>query len=444
MFDKLFELAKKRNIESLELYVYEKEEIEFGLFHGEIDKYNVASLKTVSARGIYKGQMGYTTSEKFTPGMEKSIVDSLIKNASMISSKEENVIYPGDEHYEDVCVYNEELAKVPLHEKISRLKELEKKCFEVDSRICEVGDCEYSEVTTKSTIVNSKGLSLERKNNYFVVYVSPITKDEAGDAKDGAAIVISNNFDDFNVETMAQKACKEALSKVGSGPVKSGKYKVVLQNKIMTSLLGLVISSASAERVQKGQSMFADKLGKAVASNIVNIVEDPLLEGGLQSTSFDDEGVATYKKNIIENGVLTTFLYNLKTAKKAGVKSTGNGYKAGVSSPVGTSVVNAYLQPGSDSFEELLQKVGNGLLITELAGMHSGLDPISGNFSLQARGFVIENGTKGAPVSLITVAGNLFTLLNQIQSIGSDLDYYFNPSIKSPSVVVEELVVAGK
>ena len=105
MFDKLFELAKKRNIESLELYVYEKEEIEFGLFHGEIDKYNVASLKTVSARGIYKGQMGYTTSEKFTPGMEKSIVNSLIKNASMISSKEENVIYPGDEHYEEVCVY---------------------------------------------------------------------------------------------------------------------------------------------------------------------------------------------------------------------------------------------------------------------------------------------------------------------------------------------------
>ena len=444
MFDKLFELAKKRNIEALELYVYEKEEIEFGLFHGEIDKYNVANLKTVSARGIYNGQMGYASSEKFTPGMEKSIVDSIIKNASAISSKEESVIYPGDEHYEEVCVYNEELAKIPLQEKIARLKALEKKCFEVDPRICEVGDCEYSEVTTKSTIINSKGLNLERKNNYFVVYVSPITKDESGDAKDGAAIVISNKFEDFDVEKMAAKACKEALSKIGSAPVKSGKYKVVLQNKIMTSLLGIVISSASAERVQKGQSMFADKLGKAVASDIVNIVEDPLLEGGLQSTSFDDEGVATYKKNIVENGVLKTFLHNLKTAKKAGVKSTGNGHKPGVSAPVGISVVNTYLQPGNDSFEELLQKVGDGLLITDLQGMHSGLDPISGNFSLQARGFVIENGTKGAPVSLITVAGNLFTLLNQIQSIGSDLDYYFNPSIKSPSVVVEELVVAGK
>ena len=444
MFDKLFELAKKRNIEALELYVYEKEEIEFGLFHGEIDKYNVANLKTVSARGIYNGQMGYASSEKFTPGMEKSIVDSIIKNASAISSKEESVIYPGDEHYEEVCVYNEELAKIPLQEKIARLKALEKKCFEVDPRICEVGDCEYGEVTTKSTIINSKGLNLERKNNHFVVYVSPITKDESGDAKDGAAIVISNKFEDFDVEKMAAKACKEALSKIGSAPVKSGKYKVVLQNKIMTSLLGLVISSASAERVQKGQSMFADKLGKAVASDIVNIVEDPLLEGGLQSTSFDDEGVATYKKNIVENGVLKTFLHNLKTAKKAGVKSTGNGHKPGVSAPVGISVVNAYLQPGNDSFEELLQKVGDGLLITDLQGMHSGLDPISGNFSLQARGFVIENGTKGAPVSLITVAGNLFTLLNQIQSIGSDLDYYFNPSIKSPSVVVEELVVAGK
>lgn len=444
MFEKLFELAKKRNIDSLELYVYEKEELEFGLFHGEIDKYNVSSLKTVSARGIYKGQMGYASSEKFTPGMEKALVDNLIKNASMISSKDESVIYPGDEHYEEVCVYNEELANVPLQEKIARLKALEKKCYEISDRICEVGGCEYSEVTTTSTIVNSLGLKLERKNNYYVVYVSPITKDEAGDAKDGIGVVISNNFEDFVVEDIANKAVKDALSKVGAAPIDSGKYKVVLENKVMTSLLGLVISSAFAERVQKGQSMLATKLGQPIASELVTIVEDPLLKGGLESTSFDDEGVATYKKNIVEKGVLKTFLYNLKTAKKAGVKSTGNGYKPGVSAPVSTSVVNVYLEPGEDSFEDLLQKVGNGLLITSLQGMHSGLDPISGNFSLQAKGFVIENGVKGAPVSLITVAGNLFTLLNQIECVGSDLDYYFNPSIKSPSVIVKELIIAGK
>ena len=444
MFGKLFELAKKRNIEQLEIYVYEKEELEIGLFHGEIDTYNVANLKTVSARGIYNGQMGYATSEKFSPGMEKSLIDSIIKNASMISSKEENVIYPGDESYEEVCVFNEELAKVPMHEKITRLKELEKKCFELDSRICEVGECQYGETTTTSTIINSLGLKLERKNNHFVVYVSAITKDEQGDAKDGSGVVVSNNFADFDVQKVAEKAVKNALSKVGSGPVKSGKYKVVLQNKVMTSLLGIILSSAYAERVQKGRSLLAGKLNEKVASDIVNIIEDPLLKGGLESTSFDDEGVATYKKNIIENGVLKTYLYNLKTAKKDGVKSTGNGYKPGISAPISTSVVNAYLQPGSESFEELLQKVGNGLLITDLQGMHSGLDPISGNFSLQAKGFVIENGLQGAPVSLITVAGNLFSLLNQIQSIGSDLDYYFNPSIKSPSVIVEELVVAGK
>ena len=158
MFGKLFELAKKRNIEQLEIYVYEKEELEIGLFHGEIDTYNVANLKTVSARGIYNGQMGYATSEKFAPGMEKSLIDSIIKNASMISSKEENVIYPGDESYEEVCVFNEELVKVPMHEKITRLKELEKKCFELDSRICEVGECQYGETTTTSTIINSLGL----------------------------------------------------------------------------------------------------------------------------------------------------------------------------------------------------------------------------------------------------------------------------------------------
>lgn len=444
MFEKLFELAKKKNIESLEIYVYDKEEIEISLFHGEIDTYNVSSLKTISARGIYKGQMGYASSEKFGAGMEKHLVDSIIKNAFIISAKEESVIYPGDEFYAEIHNDGDDLSKIPMSDKIAKLKELEKRCKELDSRITEVGGCEYNEVNTTSTIINSLGLNLSRKNGYFVAYVSPIARQENGDARDGRAIAISNHYKDFDVEKLAKNAVTDALSKIGAAPIESGKYKVVLQNKMMANLLGVIIGSTFAERVQKGQSMFATKLNQPVANALVSVVEDPLLKGGLESTSFDDEGVATYKKNIIEKGVLKTFLYNLKTAKKAGVKSTGNGYKPGATAAVGTGYVNAYLEPGETSFEDMLKQVGNGLLITELQGMHSGLDSISGNFSLQAKGFVIRNGEKAEPVSLITVAGNLFSMLNEIECVGNDLDYNFNPSIKAPSVIVKELVVAGK
>ena len=211
----------------------------------------------------------------------------------------------------------------------------------------------------------------------------------------------------------------------------------------MVSILSTFAGVFSGDAVQKGLSLLKGKEGEIIASKQVTLLDDPHLENGLASVPFDDEGVATKKKDIIHEGKLMTLLHNLKTANKGNTKSTGNGFKNSYASPVGVSPTNLYIQKGEKSFEELLKDVGEGLLITEFAGLHSGANSITGDFSLAAKGFYIKDGKKDYPVEQITVAGNFFDLLKNIEEVGSDLKFPMS-SIGSPSVKITELSIAGK
>ena len=163
----------------------------------------------------------------------------------------------------------------------------------------------------------------------------------------------------------------------------------------------------------------------------------------MASTPFDDEGVATFKKELVSNGTLKTLLHNLKTANKDKVKSTGNGFKASYSSPVSVEPTNLYIKKGDLSLESLMENINEGIVITDFAGLHSGANSITGDFSLAAKGFYIKDGKREYPVEQITVAGNFFDLLKNIKLIGNDLKFPIS-SIGSPSVIVEGLSIAGK
>ena len=167
------------------------------------------------------------------------------------------------------------------------------------------------------------------------------------------------------------------------------------------------------------------------------------MDDGLASAPFDDEGVATFKKEIVSKGILNTLLHNLKTANKANLKTTGNGFKSSYSSPVSVEPTNFYIEKGMKTLEELMNELDEGVIITDFAGLHSGANSITGDFSLASKGFYIKDGRKIYPIDQITVAGNFFELLKNIKDIGNDLNFPIS-SIGSPSVVVEGLSIAGK
>ena len=282
-------------------------------------------------------------------------------------------------------------------------------------------------------------MKLQQKSNYFV-YIGAAVAKEGEQVKSGWEIFLDNDFSKFDVKKLAKEVADATVGQLGGEPCESATYKAVLSPDVVTSFLTAYISSADAEEVQKQSSFFIGKLHEKVASNKVT-VEDRPLQRNVFSRWFDDEGVATFNKPIIKNGKLETYLYNLTTAAKDGVESTANGYRSGGS--MGTAPAFLVMKPGKKSQEELFKEVGEGVYITDISGIHAGLNPQSGNFSLQSTGFLIKNGKKDRPLDIITVSGNLMELFKDVIEVGSD-SKVAPSAVSCPSVLIKKLVVSGK
>lgn len=440
--DKLFQEAKNNEFDEYEVYYVDRESLSINVYNEEVEKYNLTTSYGLSFRGKINGKIGYS----YTEILDEYAIEMLVKNAkeSALTIENEDIqfIYEGDKEYSAVNTYYKTLENIPADKLIELALNMEKESKTLDNRVVSFGGCGIGYNKAKYGIINSKGLNLENKSNLLSAYVVPIIKNQE-DMHDGMGYIIATSLDEVNPKILAQDGVNEALSRIGGKSIPSGKYNTIINNEAMVSLLSTFAGVFSGDAAQKGLSLLKGKEGEIIANKKVTLLDNPHLENGIASVSFDDEGVATKKKDIIHEGKLITLLHNLKTAHKGNTKSTGNGFKNSYASPVGVSPTNLYLQKGEKSFNDLLEEIEEGLLITEFAGLHSGANSITGDFSLAAKGFYIKEGKKEYPVEQITVAGNFFDLLKNIEEIGSDLKFPMS-SVGSPSVKVNGLSIAGK
>jgi PmbA protein len=213
------------------------------------------------------------------------------------------------------------------------------------------------------------------------------------------------------------------------------KSPVILDNSVATEFLGIFSSLLSSESVQKGKSLLAHRQGEEVVNPLVSIVDDGLMEHKLGSRPFDDEGVPTSRKYLIKNGVLQGFLYNVYTAKKDGVMSTGNAVRGAFSGLPTVGPTNLYIpaSPSSSDPEDLCRVMDRGLYITDAMGIHTA-NPISGEFSIGVSGLWIDGGVVKHPVKEAVISGNILDLFRRVSSVGSDLRFYGN--VGSPSLLI--------
>ena len=438
----LFEKALNEGFENCEVYYTDGENISITVYEGEVEKYNIDKSFGLSFRGMLNGKMGYS----YTEILDDKAIDMLIKSAkeaaSCIESNDIQFIYEGDENYSEVKTYSEKLENIDASKLIDIALELEKETKGYSDKVINLNACKISYSSSKNGIYNTKGLELNNKGNLLISYVIPIVE-ENNEKQDGIGYMIVDSIDELDTKKIAKQGVEDALSKLGGKSIPSGNYKTIIYNEAMASLLETFSDVFSAEEAQRGLSLLKGKEGKVIASDIVSIIDDPLMDNGLASAPFDDEGVATFKKEIVSKGVLNTLLHNLKTANKANLKTTGNGFKSSYSSPVSVEPTNFYIEKGMKTLEELMNELDEGVIITDFAGLHSGANSITGDFSLASKGFYIKDGRKIYPIDQITVAGNFFELLKNIKDIGNDLNFPIS-SIGSPSVVVEGLSIAGK
>ena len=438
-YDKFFALAKEAGIEEAELYIGESFSLSFSLFHSEVDNYSSNKSMTILARGIVNGKFGTATCDSWSNEHAKYLVNEIVANAKVIENEDPAFIFEGSPKYKKISTFNKDLQNVSIDEKMKKLYELEAAIKNGDPRIIEVGGVEYSESAESVTIMNSKGLKLVQKSNYFV-YIGQAVAKEGDQVKSGYELFLDNDFSKFDVKKLAKEAVENTVSQLGGEACESNTYQAVLSPDVVKSLLSFYVGNADAEEVQKHSSLFIGKLGQKVASSKIT-VEDKPLQRNVFTRWFDDEGVATYNKAIIKNGVLQTYLYNLTTAAKDGVQSTGNASRGG--SKMGISTFFLQLKPGKKSQEELFQQVGNGVYITDVSGLHAGLNPQSGNFSLQSTGFLIKDGKKDKGLDVITVSGNLVELFKDVLEVGND-ERVFPSGVACSSVLVKKIVVSGK
>lgn len=436
--NRFFKTAKEEGIEASEVIFSKSDSKSFSLFHKELDNYSISNQSTLKARGIYKGKLGTVTTEDLTDASIPYLISTIKSTASLIEKVEEPIIFKGSKKYHKKNLFNKELSEISVDKKIKVLHELEDLAYAYDKRITEV-QVSYSEQESETVLANSYGLKLKSHNNYFYYYLSVVAKD-GEEVKSDGDIFLESDFNKFEPKEFVKKICDKVLGKFHGKQIKSKAYKAVLNSEVVSQFINaLITTSCSAENVQRKSSLFVGKLNQEILSKKVTIEEKPL-EKNCFFTYFDSEGVATYNKKIFDRGVLKTYLYNLETAKKDGVESTGNGYGRG--SKIGINAVNLCLKPGKLSEEDLFRKIGKGVYITSITGLHAGLNAESGDFSLQAEGYIVEDGKVTSPLSLITVGGNLVSIFKDIVAIANNSTLQII-GVTSPSIAIKNLKISA-
>ena len=437
---KFFELAKANGFEAADLSYSHSVSTSVSIFHSEIDSLTEHETIELIARGIVNGKFGAVSTEQIDKNTPQFLVDSTKSTAKIIEKEDQGIIFKGSPKYHRKNVFNKAVEQMQIRDAIDTCLEIEKKLYAYDKRINEVIMVGYENEISDSVLSNTYGLKLKSKAGTYVFY-SEVTAKEGDEVRTGFKVFVSMDPTEFNVDQFVKDVAEDALKKLGSIQCKSKKYPVVFNPETASILLKFFLGPIDYEEVLKKSSYFIDKLDKQVASKKLSVIENGLVKN-IFFTYFDEEGVAVNKKDILKKGVLKTYLYTLENAKKAGVEPTGNGEVVG-----GKTVAKLnqlFVKPGRKSEQEMLSGIKEGVYITDLQGLHAGINPRSGNFSLQSAGFMIKDGKLAEPLALITIAGNLLEMFNNIKDVGNNLKLITQTSITCPSISVKKMSITGK
>ncbi|MCF7858191.1 MAG: TldD/PmbA family protein [Candidatus Cloacimonetes bacterium] len=438
-FQKIFEYAKGKADET-EILLSVGTSFSVKINEQNVESFNYADSKGIGVRVIVKGKVGYAYTENFDEDTLNIIVDNAIENAKYSESDDVVFLDKYPENEQKPNVFSEELAKVDVKEKIRLAKALEKYAKAADKRIFNVPYAVYGDGKNFSRLANSKGLDRSDTQNYAYAYVGTLAQ-ENNDKRMGMEFLITRDFNKFDAKKLAESSAKKSTDLLNGQPAVSGKHPVVFNNEMMATMLSTFSSVFNAKLVQEGKSLLKGKMGERVANDCVTIVDDDLRADGFSSSAFDSEGYPTEKTILVENGILKSYLHNTITARKDKVQSTGNGAR-GYKGTLGISTSNFLIEPGKHNVEELISKHDKIIEIVSLQGMHSGANPISGDFSLGAQGFLWENGIRKHSIKPFTVSGNFLQMMIDVEAIADNFKFDMSSNGAS-AVLVKELNISG-
>jgi PmbA protein len=411
---------------------------------GKVEKLSQAGNKGLGVRVLIDGQEGYAYTSDFSPESVDQTWQAANKLAQVVDRDEyRGLPEPGLVSDEDLQIFDPVICETPIQQKIQLALDLERIALDYDERIVSTNRCTYIDQELQVILVNSRGFSGAFKRTVFSAYLFAIGREKEETAK-ALGFGASSFLSDLDPEEIGSEAARDATRLLGGKPVPSQEASVVFNPFVASELIFFLSQALRADEMQRGRSFLLNKMGDEVASDIVSLLDNGCLPRGIGSAPFDAEGVPQGATKIIDEGILQSVLHNSYTARKGGASSTGNASRGSHRQPPALAPTNFYLQPGSMSPEEVISGVDRGLYVLNTMTT-GGINPVSGDYSVAARGIWIEGGELVGPVNEVTIAAPMDRMLRQVSAVGSDLRFVpMGGAFGSPTIRIDGMMIAGK
>ncbi len=433
-------LLTSRPLDGWEIFSVASRNLSIEVKEQKVDSFTCSEPVGVSVRVLKAGSMGFSFSTSMDETDLARMIDSAVVGAEN-QTPDEFHAFPLPEAYPDIPgMFDEGLAMVGEEEKIGRALELERLTLAADPRVKRVRKASYGESTFEVAIRNSLGVGGSYRGSSVSSSVAALAE-EGGDSQMGWDFGFGTAYAGVRVEEIARTAAAKAAGLLGARKIPTMRCPAILDNYVATDILEVLAPAFLAENVQKGKSLLAGGEGKRLFAECLKMRDDGILPGGMATAPFDGEGAPRRNTVLVEGGILRGYLYDTCCGRRGGHASTGNAARGGVKGPPRMGINNLFIENGSESFTALAEGIGRGLLVTSVMGMHTA-NPISGDFSVGAAGFLIEKGVVTAPVKGVAIAGNIMELFRRVEGVGSDLRFF--GAVGSPSLRIAEMDVSGE
>jgi len=423
-------------------YVERSVEREIRVYEGGVESLTDASSRGVGLRAFVDGRWGHSYGTDLTAaGLRELAVAA--HEAAGVADVDEYAGLPDEAGATEVGeLRSAELARWTTERKVELALEVERAARN-HPEVTQVEQVVYADSDGEAALANSRGFTGSYATSAAWAYASAFAG-EGADLMTGLGLGIGRGPEALDARAIGTEAAERAAMLVGARQPAGRRCPVVFDSFVSASFLGFIGGMLSADAVQRGRSLFADREGDEIASTLLRMADDGTAPDGLATSPFDGEGSPRRRVPLIEDGRLLTFLFDVRTARKAGRETTANAVRSSYRSPSSVGTGNLVVEPGERSFDDLVREVGEGLYVTDVVGLHSGVNPVSGTFSVGATGRLIEGGELGAPVREITIASDLVTMLRSVEAVGSEARWVpFGGSVKAVPLLLREMSVSG-
>lgn len=433
--------AIKRGCDIAEVYIKDSSGITVETKEQRVDTLKGSKDFIIALRVIKNKRLGFS----FTTDIKdiEKVIDDATEAANWTAEDNYNDI-PEPMSPSNLSILDDDIKALKGEDVIKDALLLEESALSYDKRIKRVRKSTVTAGSSRTAIANSKGVNVSYEGSYISAYIITLAED-GNDSQTGWDFSASRRRRGLDLTAIGRNASMRAIELLGSRRISSVKVPVILDNTVATEFLGILSSSLSAESVQKNKSMLKGKVGQAVISPIIEIIDDGTISWAVGTRPVDDEGTPTSRKILISDGILHGFIHNTYTARKDNVNSTGNAIRHSSQSLPGVGTLNLYIKPSGETLnnfrdDALLRSLNKGILITSAMGMHTA-NPISGDFSVGISGIWIENGEPVYPIKEAVMSGNILELFKRVKAIGNDLRFYGDAG--SPSLLIDGMDISA-